>query len=79
MSLRTAILFWYQASGGDAKLHIFDGKTHTSPIVEDPLLGKDMMADYILTMVRALCRHPSTQAHTLTISQTHTLARAHKI
>eukprot|EP00873_Tetraselmis_striata_P002342 jgi/Tetstr1/422606/TSEL_013412.t1 len=40
-----------QASGGYADLRIFTGMTHTSPIVEDPLLGKDLTADHILTMI----------------------------
>mmetsp|Transcript_18243 Transcript_18243/g.51089 ORF Transcript_18243/g.51089 Transcript_18243/m.51089 type:complete len:386 (+) Transcript_18243:2-1159(+) len=40
-----------QKSGGTASLKLFEGKTHTSPIVEDPLRGKDLLVDEIISMI----------------------------
>ena len=39
-------------AGGAADLRMWPGKTHTSPIVEDPLRGKDSMLDAILSVVQ---------------------------
>jgi len=42
-----------QKSGGRlVELKLLEGKTHTSPIVEDPLCGKDTMLDEILSSIQ---------------------------
>jgi len=40
-------------SGGKCKLHLYHGKNHTEPIVQDPMRqGRDTLMDDVLSVVR---------------------------
>lgn len=41
------------ALGGKCNLHLYSGKTHTQPIVEDPMRGgRDILMDNVLSIIR---------------------------
>jgi hypothetical protein len=43
-----------QAGGVDSEVKLYVGKTHTQPLIEDPMSGgRDVLTDEILTVVRA--------------------------
>ena len=56
----------------DSELKLYVGKTHTQPLIEDPMSGgRDVLTDEILTVVRAgpslLARCRDAQCMTLSL------------
>ena len=51
-----AVWLGVQAGGVDAVVKLYAGKTHTQPMIEDPMSGGcDVLTDEILSLVRVPC------------------------